>query len=81
MLSIALQLAEKEYLSKMSADIFKDLFNQVISVVLDPRLSNYPDGNVIIQELNLSLAKVIQLGNPTNSLWYVKSVPAICHVS
>lgn len=58
-------------MANTSVEVFKDVMSQSISNVTDPRLSRHPDGHMIIQQLNVMLAKILQTANATTTLWLV----------
>lgn len=67
-------MVEKDLMTKTSPDVFKELFHQAISVLVDPRIKDHPDGPIIIQELNLALSRIVQKADATSVLWSVMSL-------
>lgn len=67
-------MAEKEILSKVSVEVFKDFLYQALSGIIDSKLHDHAEGPEATSTLNLALGKVLLLGHQTNILWCVHHV-------
>lgn len=63
------QLTQNPFLAtKTSKDILKDLFNSLITILLDQRLSLLHDGPQVVRSVNVMIVKIMEKSDYTNSL-------------
>lgn len=66
---MAFQLTQNPFLAtKTSKDILKDLFNSLITILLDQRLSLLHDGPQVVRSVNVMIVKIMEKSDYTNSL-------------
>lgn len=54
--------------TKTSKDILKDLFNSLITILLDQRLSLLHDGPQVVRSVNVMIVKIMEKSDYTNCL-------------
>lgn len=69
LLGTLLALTQNPFLAtKTSKDILKDLFNSLITILLDQRLSLLHDGPQVVRSVNVMIVKIMEKSDYTNSL-------------
>ncbi|XP_022338484.2 cytoskeleton-associated protein 5-like [Crassostrea virginica] len=69
LLATLLALTQNSFLAtKTSKDILKDLFNSLIKILLDQRLSLLHDGPQVVRSVNVMIVKIMEKSDYTNCL-------------
>lgn len=54
---------------KMNAAVTKNIINQLIILLVEPKLEGCPNGDAYVRVINLHCVKIIERSDPTSIIW------------
>lgn len=55
--------------TRVSVPAIKELINQLITLLVEERLINVPNGEAYVRVINLHCVKIIERSDHTNTIW------------